>query len=166
MSAPRSGRLQRVSALVPLMVLSTAWTASLAGAGLTTASAGDEPTQRLPDGTEIPTEAIEAPASVSSPGVVAPGIDGSNVNQVVANASTNGIPSAALAAYQRAETVINSADESCNLSWQLVAAIGRVESDHGRVHGNTLDADGAAQPGIFGVPLDGRNGTEIGRAHV
>lgn len=161
MSAPRSGRLQRASALVPLVVLSTAWTASLAGAGLTTASAGDEPKQTLPDGTEIPTEAIEAPASVSSPGVVAPGIDGSNVNQVVANASANGIPSAALAAYQRAETVINSADETCNLSWQLVAAIGRVESDHGRVHGNTLDDDGVAQPGIFGVPLDGRNGTAV-----
>jgi hypothetical protein len=34
---------------------------------------------------------------------------------VVRAASTNGIPSAALAAYQRAETVIKAADKSCNM---------------------------------------------------
>ena len=72
---------------------------------------------------------------------------------------TNGIPAAALAAYQRAETVINAADKSCNIPWQLIAAIGRVESDHGRYGGNTLDAEGVATPGIYGIALDGSNGT-------
>ncbi len=70
-----------------------------------------------------------------------------------------GIPAAALAAYQRAETVINTADKSCNIPWQLIAAIGRVESDHGRVNGNSLNADGLATPGIFGIALDGSNNT-------
>ena len=158
MSAPRFGRLQRASALVPLALLSAAWTASLAGVGMSTASAGENPAQTLPDGTSVPTEAIEAPASVSTPGVVAPGIDG-NVDDVVATSSTSGIPAAALAAYQRAETVINAADKSCNLSWQLVAAIGRVESDHGRVNGNSLNSEGLATPGIFGIALDGSNNT-------
>ena len=79
-----------------------------------------------------------------------------DAQQIVATSSTNGIPSAALAAYQRAETVINAADKSCHLSWQLVAAIGRVESDHGRYGGNALDADGLAQPGILGIALDGK----------
>jgi membrane-bound lytic murein transglycosylase B len=144
-----------------LVVLSTAWTASVAGVGMTSAAADEELTAVLPDGTEIPTEAIEAPASVSSPGVVAPGIDGERATQVVATASTNGIPSAALAAYQRAETVINAADRSCHLTWQLIAAIGRVESDHGRANGNTLGDDGLARPGIFGIPLDGRRGTAV-----
>ena len=139
MSAKRFGRLQKASALLPLALLSTAWTASLAGVGASTASAGEEPGRTLPDGTTIPTEAIEAPASVSAPGVVAPGIKG-DTGRVVATASTYGIPAAALAAYQRAETVINQADKTCNLSWQLVAAIGRVESDHGRSNGNTLNA--------------------------
>ena len=158
MSAPRFGRLQKATALVPLALLSTAWTASLAGMGATTATAGDGLTTTLPDGTSIPTEAIEAPASVSAPGQVAPGITGSTA-KAVSEASTSGIPSAALAAYQRAETVINSADKTCNISWQLIAAIGRVESDHGRANGNSLNADGLAEPGIFGIPLDGRNGT-------
>ncbi|MFC6344464.1 lytic transglycosylase domain-containing protein, partial [Nocardioides hankookensis] len=91
-------------------------------------------------------------------GGVAPGITG-DVQQAVATASTSGIPAAALAAYQRAETVINSADPGCHLSWQLIAAIGRVESDHGRTNGNTLDAQGVATPGIYGPPLNGGDGT-------
>jgi membrane-bound lytic murein transglycosylase B len=157
MSAPKFGRLQKASALLPLALLSTALTASLAGAGATTAAAQDEG-GTLPDGTSIPTQAIEAPASVSKPGVTAPGVTG-NVKSIVANASTMGIPAAALAAYQRAETVINTADKSCNITWQLIAAIGRVESDHGRVNGNSLNGDGLATPGIFGIALDGSNGT-------
>jgi membrane-bound lytic murein transglycosylase B len=158
MSAPKFGRLQKASALVPLALLSTAWTASLAGAGASTAAAEDD-SRTLPDGTSIPTQAIEAPASVSKPGVTAPGVKGHDVRSVVANASAMDIPAAALAAYQRAETVINTADKSCNIPWQLIAAIGRVESDHGRYGGNSLNAKGLATPGIFGVALDGSNGT-------
>jgi membrane-bound lytic murein transglycosylase B len=157
MSAPKFGRLQKASALLPLALLSTAVTASLAGAGATTAAAQDD-SRTLPDGTSIPTQAIEAPASVSKPGVTAPGISGDTKN-IVANASTLGIPAAALAAYQRAETVINTADKSCNIPWQLIAAIGRVESDHGRVNGNSLNSEGLATPGIFGIALDGSNNT-------
>ena len=161
MSKPRFGRVQKATAFVPLALLSIAWTASLAGAGVTTASADQNlSTTSLPDGTSVPNEAIEAPASVSAPGRVAPGITG-NRKHAVATASTSGIPSAALAAYQRAETVINSADKSCNLSWQLVAAIGRVESDHGRTNGNSLDAKGVARPGIYGLALDGTKNTAV-----
>jgi hypothetical protein len=158
MTATRFGRLQKATALVPLALLSVAWTASLAGVGVSTASADEQPGATLPDGTSLPTEAIEAPASVTAPGGVSSGLEG-NPERIVATASTSGIPSAALAAYQRAETVINAADKTCNLSWQLVAAIGRVESNHGRANGNTLNSDGLAQPGIYGVALDGKQGT-------
>ncbi len=158
MSTARFGRVQKASALIPLALLSAAWTASLTGTGLSTAAATDTVVSTLPDGTSVPGSAIEAPASVSSPGTVAPGIEGS-ARQVVATSSASGIPAAALAAYQRAETVINSADKSCNLTWQLVAAIGRVESDHGRINGNVLDKDGVAKPGIYGIALDGTKGT-------
>jgi membrane-bound lytic murein transglycosylase B len=154
MATSRFGRIQKTTALVPLALLSAAWTASIAGVGASTASADEAPATSLPDGTSVPTEAIKAPASVSVPGVVAPGISG-NTHRAVTTASTSGIPDAALAAYQRAETVINAADKTCNIPWQLVAAIGRVESDHGRTNGNHLDADGVARPGIFGVALDG-----------
>src|SRR5689334_2121848 len=157
-SRMRFGHGHKAAALVPLAVLSAAWTASIATTGAGTALADGDRTHPLPDGTSLPTKAVEAPASVSTAGNVAPGIAG-DPSAAVADASTAGIPSAALAAYQRAETVINAADPSCHLRWQLVAAIGRVESDHGRTAGNSLNAQGVAQPGIFGPPLNGRDQT-------
>ena len=87
------------------------------------------------------------------------GLGNGDAAQIVSTASTSGIPSAALSAYQRAETVINAADKSCNLTWQLIAAIGRVESNHGRANGNVLDNTGLATPGIYGIPLNGSNKT-------
>ncbi|MDP3890392.1 lytic transglycosylase domain-containing protein [Nocardioides sp.] len=160
MSTSRFSRVQKVTAFVPLALLSTAWTASLVGvAGVGTVAVAADPSPSLPDGTSVPTQAIEAPASVTTDGVIAPSVRAGDAANVVRTASTNGIPSAALAAYQRAEAVINAADKACNISWQLIAAIGRVESDHGRYGGNTLDDDGVAQPGIYGVALDGTGGT-------
>ena len=129
------GRLHKATAIIPLAVLSAAWTASLAGAGVGSASADPDGSQTLPDGTQLPASAIEAPASVGDPvtrvAAVTPG-------------AASSIPQAALSAYQRAEAVINSADKGCNLPWELIAAIGRVESDHGRFGGNTLDEQGVA----------------------
>jgi membrane-bound lytic murein transglycosylase B len=159
MSATRFGRLHKATALVPLALLSAAWTASLAGVNAPLAAAGERQDPTLPDGTSVPAQAIEAPASVSDGSLLAPGVGNADAAQIVSTASTSGIPSAALAAYQRAETVINAADESCHLSWQLIAAIGRVESNHGRVDGNVLDDNGLATPGIFGVALNGANST-------
>ena len=45
------------------------------------------------------------------------------------------------------------------LPWQVVAGIGKVESDHGRFGGATLQPDGTIRPAIIGIPLDGTNGT-------
>lgn len=158
MSHKRLTTWQKATALVPLALLSGAWTTSLAVSSSASATTQDE-TTTLPDGTSIPDQAIKAPASMSRPGSIAPGVPAGAAESVIASASTNGIPSAALAAYQRAEQVINSADKSCNLTWQLVAAIGRVESDHGRFGGNILGEDGKSRPGIYGIALDGSNGT-------
>ncbi len=148
---------QKATALVPLALLSGAWTMSLAATSTASAATGDSP--QLPDGTSLPADAVEAPASVSVPGVIAPGVPAGSGDAIVASSSANGIPAAALAAYQRAAQVIDAADTSCNIDWTLIAAIGRVESDHGRYGGNTLSAKGVSTPGIFGIPLDGSNGT-------
>ena len=145
------GRLHKATAIVPLALLSAAWTASLAGVGAGSASADPEGPGTLPDGTVLPTAAIEAPASV--------GDSFSRTSSTTAG-SASSIPQAALAAYQRAEAVINQADKSCDIPWELIAAIGRVESDHGRFGGNSLDAQGVARPGIYGIALNGRNNTQ------
>src|SRR3954453_5403261 len=159
MSANRFGRLHKATALVPMALLSAAWTANLLGVTTPTATAGERPDPALPDGSSVPAQAIQAPASVSDGRLVAPGVGNGDAQQIVADAAASGIPSAALAAYQRAETVINAADPACHLSWQLLAAIGRGESNHGRADGNTLDNNGLAKPGIYGVPLNGSNNT-------
>jgi hypothetical protein len=69
------------------------------------------------------------------------------------------VPARALEAYQRAAAVIGQADPSCHMAWPLLAAIGRVESDHGRTGGSQLAPDGKARPAILGPRLDGRRGT-------
>jgi membrane-bound lytic murein transglycosylase B len=149
-------RARKVSALLPLAVLSAAWTAGLATTGSDASASTDAHT--LPDGTRVPAQAVRVPASLTPPRTLGPGVAG-HVHDVVSTASATGIPAVALAAYQRASTVIDAADQTCRLPWQLVAAIGRVESDHGRVDGNVLTAHGVARPGIFGPALDGRHGT-------
>jgi len=154
----RFGRAQKASALLPLAVLSAAWTAGLATAGSNASASADS--QTLPDGTRVPAQAVEAPASLTAPGTLTHGVPG-DAQQVVATASASGIPAVALAAYERAATVINAADRSCRMPWQLVAAIGRVESDHGRADGNVLTDRGIAQPGIYGPALDGKHGTVL-----
>src|ERR1035437_768265 len=72
-----------------------------------------------------------------------------------------GIPVRALESYRKATSLISSADPACHIDWALLAAIGRVESDHARVGGNQLDSTGVAQPGIIGVALNGSNGTAL-----
>ena len=146
-----STRLHRAIAIIPLAVLSAAWTANLAGVGVDPASADPDGSHTLPDGTVLPTAAIEAPASVG---------DAVSRAASLTPGSASDIPQAALSAYQRAEAVINEADKGCNLPWELIAAIGRVESDHGRFGGNALDDRGVARPGIFGIALDGKNDTQ------
>ncbi len=156
-STHRLSTRQKSMVLLPLALASGVWTASLvsSSATATNASSGS-----LPDGTKVPTAAIEAPASVPTPGVIAPAVPNGSADSVVSGASTNGIPAPALAAYQRGAQIINAADKSCNIPWELIAAIGRVESDHGRYGGNTLTEDGVSKPGIYGIALNGKNGTQ------
>jgi membrane-bound lytic murein transglycosylase B len=149
----RFGRAQKASALLPLAVLSAAWTAGLATTGSNASAAADS--QTLPDGTRVPAQAVKAPASLTPSHSLTSG----NAQQLVSTASATGIPEVALAAYQRAATVIDAADHTCHMPWQLVAAIGRVESDHGRADGNVLTNQGIDKPGILGPVLNGTHGT-------
>ena len=157
----RSTRMSRVLTAMPLAMLSAALTTHLVGSppvttGLATALPSATPAPPAP---QVPGQPLEVPASMSLRGTAAMATDGWFAPTVGIGASALDIPPSALAAYQRAETVINTADNSCHISWQLIAAIGRVESDHGRFGVSSLNADGLATPGIFGIALDGSNNT-------
>ena len=100
-----------------------------------------------------PTTSAAAPGGPVGP----PGSD-SGPGGAVSGFAANGIPVVALEAYQAAERRLADEDPGCGLSWSLLAAIGRIESNHGRFAGSTLLRDGRSDPPILGIPLDGRPG--------
>jgi membrane-bound lytic murein transglycosylase B len=106
----------------------------------------------------LPAPAGVADLPVAVPEAPAPGGAVFATSSRVSLDST-GIPVRALEGYRKAATLVDSADRACHIDWALLAAIGRVESDHARFGGNQLDAADVAQPGIIGIPLDGTNGT-------
>ena len=157
-------RWQKATAIVPLVLLAGAWTSSLTGPSLAVASGGVGD----PGVPAVPTTAFEQPASVSVPNS-ATAYQGGNYDLESGNTAysstltlsgpVDGIPTSALLAYQNAAGVLAKADPTCKLEWPLLAAIGKVESDHGRFAGNALGADGVARPGIYGIPLNGSSAT-------
>jgi len=143
-------RARKAAALVPLALVSGSWTTFLVASATATSDARSLPSGQV----SLPADPIQAPASLPvvrrpAPGQAEPG----------RTAAIEGIPAVALAAYQRAAAVVDSADPACHLGWPLLAAIGRVESDHGRHAGSQISADGRARPAVFGPALDGENGT-------
>ena len=74
---------------------------------------------------------------------------------VITGLAANGIPNVALNAYRVAAARMASAEPSCGIDWSLLAGIGRVESNHGRFRGATLNSDGTSSPRIMGPPLNG-----------
>ncbi len=211
--ALRADQARRAAVVVPLALVSAAWTAQLASPGPTArlmdatsavppqgplvvppaappgktsdslgwTSAPPTPTTP-PDATRPPGDSagdsaddlagdlpvdlpVDRPVRLSRAGsatttATGDGDDrGAATVQTASRGSGGEIPPAALAAYQRAETVIDAADSGCGLRWELVAAIGRVESDHARTGGAVLDRSGVARPAIVGPVLDGRSGT-------
>jgi hypothetical protein len=81
---------------------------------------------------------------------------------VIDGLAANGIPNVALNAYRVAATRMNTTKPGCGIDWSLLAAIGRVESNHGRFAGATLNPDGTSSPEIRGPALDGGQFAYIG----
>jgi len=152
---------RQVAPLIPLALFASAFTVS-ATDDPAVATASLERGVSSNDPIVVPKQPIKEPANIPVPGVVGHGVDpGEQPTQVVSGLSRNGIPTAALKAYSRAQQVMAQVDPACNLPWTLVAAIGRVESNHGRFGGNSLTSQGVAVPGIFGPRLDGVNTARI-----
>ncbi|WP_405580271.1 lytic transglycosylase domain-containing protein [Streptomyces sp. NBC_01190] len=69
------------------------------------------------------------------------------------------LPTTVLAAYQRAEASLAESEPGCHLPWQLLAAIGQVES--GQARGGAVDANGTTYSPILGPVLDGNGFADI-----
>ncbi|MDQ1007469.1 hypothetical protein QFZ82_001954 [Streptomyces sp. V4I23] len=70
-----------------------------------------------------------------------------------ATASVGSLPATVFAAYRAAESELAGSAPGCGLRWQLLAAIGQVES--GQAGGGRVAADGTTLTPILGPRLDG-----------
>ncbi|MFI9174955.1 lytic transglycosylase domain-containing protein [Streptomyces lincolnensis] len=104
------------------------------------AAAGDSPTANGPYYTDLP------PLNSPSP---SPTLD----TPVTPGTSEAGIPATVLDAYKKAAAELRSSKPGCNLPWELLAAIGKVES--GQASGGRVRADGTTITPILGPQLDG-----------
>ncbi|MFF8502442.1 lytic murein transglycosylase [Streptomyces anulatus] len=95
-----------------------------------------------------------SPYYTDLPPLVTPDKPGSSSNLPVTGSAEAGIPASILAAYKQAEQTVATTDPTCRLPWQLLAAIGKVES--GQARGGRVDANGTASPPILGPALNGQ----------
>ncbi|MXG29249.1 lytic transglycosylase domain-containing protein [Streptomyces sp. YIM 132580] len=96
-----------------------------------------------------------SPYYTDLPPLVTPDKPGSSSNLPAATGSAEaGIPASVLAAYKQAEQTVATTDPACRLPWQLLAAIGKVES--GQARGGQVDADGTTFSPILGPALNGQ----------
>lgn len=158
----RRQRHRRTASVLVMAVLSAAWTVQIArpfDAGAGSAGPAAAPGPAAVDLPQV--EPGQPPASYSAPPRSGPWtLPRRDAAVQLVTQSSRGVPFTALAAYQRAETVIVSADATCGADWQLLAAIGQVESDHGRSGSNVVGLDGISRPGVFGIALDGTHRTQ------
>jgi membrane-bound lytic murein transglycosylase B len=159
---------RKVAAALPAvaMIGGGAALAATGGSPVTDIVAESRPLVTVP---EAPLTRLDAPVLPALPALPAPSsVLPSNElptayrpGSIPDSLRSNGIPAPALAAYRRAAALVNAADAACKIDWALIAAIGKVESNHGRYAGNGLDQSGTVRPGIFGIPLNGSNNTAV-----
>ncbi|GHC67291.1 lytic transglycosylase domain-containing protein [Streptomyces cinnamoneus] len=137
--------------------------AALLVAGLTTAAVGASPPHHAGQGgdpspgTDNPQSRPHGTPNLALPDLVPrPGASGKpdpNAGPGDAPDGATGIPATALAAYKNAEKLAQQRYPSCHIPWQLIAGIGKVESEHAAAYG--LRSDGYTQKPILGPRLTG-----------
>jgi len=159
------GRRTVVRGAAVLLVVAAASTALAIRSENPLAQARPAPTH---SGAAVSSDAPAAPSSTSvavQPSAVLTDQEGDSEHLLADVApgsalAADGIPATALLAYRQAAEREQVRAPGCGLSWPLLAAIGRVESDHGRFAGAVLHTDGLSSPPVIGIPLDG-HGTAL-----
>ncbi len=68
---------------------------------------------------------------------------------------TTDIPRLFFDAYRKAAATLAKRAPHCRVGWTAIAAIGRIEANHGRYRGAQFALNGDVYPRILGIPLDG-----------
>lgn len=138
-SAARTGRARRTGRWAGLVGPVTA----LGLLATAPASAEETPAPSVPGGPPA--------VAAATPDVRRPALDPATLR----DSRREEIPLRSLRAYLATELVMAEAQPACALDWQLLAAIGRVESRHGERGDHELNRRGLAKPAFVGLPLDG-----------
>ncbi|OKI05318.1 lytic transglycosylase [Streptomyces sp. CB02923] len=142
--------------------------AALALAALTASQAPGAAESRAGNAAEDPAPAGDTPIDGGSPyytdlpplnSPVKPGGSPGTGGPAATGPAEAGIPATVLDAYRKAEARVAQSDPGCRLPWQLLAAIGKVESGHAR--GGAVDAEGTTVQRITGPQLNGNGFARI-----
>lgn len=96
----------------------------------------------------------DSPYFTDLPPLNTPNKPGTSTNLPATGSAESGIPASILAAYKKAQQTLAGTDAACRLPWQLLAAIGKVES--GQARGGRVDAQGTTVSPILGPALNGQ----------
>ncbi|MEV1021572.1 lytic transglycosylase domain-containing protein [Streptomyces sp. NPDC050264] len=123
-------------------------TAPQTGGGQSAADlSDDDPTPDVATGPDYYTDLPPLDSPTDGP-TASPG------SAVGTGGTESGIPATVLDAYKKAEAELAVSKPGCNLPWQLLAAIGKVES--GQARGGNVDANGTTIKPILGPALNGQ----------
>ncbi|MER6162215.1 lytic transglycosylase domain-containing protein [Streptomyces sp. NPDC001868] len=163
MAAQFGSRLRKGAATTALAAATVAALAASQAPGVTTDSAGRQAAGS--PSPEMSTQADETASGNSQYYTDLPPLDSPNPTTGTGDASgttgasESGIPATVLDAYKKAEASLRDSKPGCNLPWQLLAAIGKVES--GQARGGRVDAEGTTIGKILGPQLNGNGFANI-----
>jgi hypothetical protein len=156
MGARFGRRLRRGATTTAVAAAAVAALSASQAPGITHATAGEGPGTNgaapdVPPSDESATG--DSPYYTDLPPLRTPGKPATSIDLPATGPAEAGIPATVLAAYKRAEATIAASDPGCRVPWQLLAAIGKVES--GQARGGRVDAQGTTLSPILGPVLNG-----------
>lgn len=161
--AAQFGRLRKGAVNTTVAAVVVAALAASQAPGVATDGAGrrvTSGTQPAPDTPAQDSATGNSPYYTDLPPLKSPNPSPSAGAPVTPTASEAGIPATVLDAYKKAAAALRGTKPGCNLPWQVLAAIGKVES--GQARGGRVDAGGTTLSRILGPQLNGNGFANIG----
>ncbi|MGW6734411.1 lytic transglycosylase domain-containing protein [Streptomyces sp. NPDC055013] len=161
--AAQFGRLRKGAVNTTVAAVVVAALAASQAPGVTTDDAGRRVTTGTQPSPDTPAEDSatgNSPYYTDLPPLNSPNPSPSAGTPVDPGVTEAGIPATVLDAYKKAQAALQQAKPGCNLPWELLAAIGKVES--GQARGGRVDAEGTTISPILGPQLNGNGFANIG----
>jgi len=153
MAAQFGRRLRRGATATAVAAAAVAALSASQAPGLVPAPSGGS--QEAADATPPPGTPVtgNSPYYTDLPPLHSPDKPDTSIDLPATGSTEAGIPATVLAAYKQAQRTIAASDPGCHVPWQLLAAIGKVES--GQARGGNVDAEGTTLAPILGPQLNG-----------